>query len=64
MILLGDVFNGLKENELLNSYSHLLTGYIGKDSFLNEIVHIVKAIREINPHLTYGELSAFYLNCE
>lgn len=51
---IADVFTGLQQNGLLNTYSHLLTGYIGKDSFLREIATIVKAIREVNPSFTYG----------
>lgn len=50
----GDVFSGLEENGLLDSYSHLLTGYIGKDSFLSEVAEIVKAMRKANPNVTYG----------
>lgn len=49
-----DVFSGLKQNGLLSTYSHLLTGYIGKDSFLTEVGAIVKAIREVNPNIVYG----------
>lgn len=51
---LREVFTGLKQNELLDSYSHLLTGYIGNDSFLSEIAVIVKAMRQANPKLVYG----------
>lgn len=58
-LLIGDVFSGLQQNGLLDSYSHLLTGYIGNESFLSEVGAIVKAIREINPHIVYG-LSTFY----
>lgn len=54
LLEIGDVFSGLQENGLLDSYSHLLTGYIGKESFLREVGAIVKAIREINPHIVYG----------
>lgn len=52
---LHEVFSGLEQNDLLDSYSHLLTGYIGKDSFLSEIAAIVKAMRQVNPELVYGE---------
>lgn len=52
---LNEVFSGLEQNELLDSYSHLLTGYIGKDSFLSEVAVIVKAMREANPKLVYGQ---------
>lgn len=53
---LREVFTGLEQNELLDSYSHLLTGYIGKDSFLSEIAVIVKAMRQANPKLVYGKM--------
>lgn len=52
---LNEIFSGLVQNELLDSYSHLLTGYIGKDSFLSEIAAIVKAMRQANPNLVYGQ---------
>lgn len=52
---LDDVFTGLQENGLLDTYSHILTGYIGKDSFLTEVGTIVKAIREVNPNTVYGK---------
>lgn len=52
---LHEVFEGLEQNQLLDSYSHLLTGYIGKDSFLSEVAAIVKAMRQVNPKLVYGE---------
>lgn len=54
-LLTADVFSGLQQNELLDAYTHLLTGYIGKDSFLREISSIVKALRSKNPNLVYGE---------
>lgn len=60
---IGDVFSGLQENGLLDSYSHLLTGYIGNESFLREVGAIVKAIRAINPHIVYGT-SAFQIRIE
>lgn len=49
-----DVFTGLQKNGLLNTYTHLLTGYIGKDSFLTEVGNIVKTIRKDNPKIIYG----------
>lgn len=54
-----DVFSGLQQNNLLGTYSHLLTGYIGNDSFLKEISAIVKAIRETNPNIIYGKIQNF-----
>jgi len=50
---LNDIFEGLAANNLLSSYSHLLTGYIGAASFLKLIVKIVKKLREQNPNIIY-----------
>lgn len=50
---LGDLFEGLEANNLLQCYSHLLTGYIGNESFLRRISYIVKKLRQINPNLVY-----------
>lgn len=52
---LADIFSGLQSNGLLDAYTHLLTGYIGKDSFLREIVNIVQALRAKSPNLIYGK---------
>lgn len=49
-----DLITGLEQNELLDVYSHLLTGYIGKDAFLRKIVDTVKKLRAANPDLIYG----------
>lgn len=57
---LSDVFSGLQRNNLLGTYSHLLTGYIGVDSFLTEVASIVKAIREVNPNIVYGKTANTY----
>lgn len=50
---LADLFEGLEKNNLLQHYSHLLTGYIGNASFLHQVSAIVKKLREINPNLIY-----------
>ncbi|RZC37504.1 PfkB and/or Phos pyr kin domain containing protein [Asbolus verrucosus] len=50
---LEDLIDGLKENELDN-YTHLLTGYIGSESFLNKISSLVKHLRSVNPNLIYA----------
>lgn len=50
---LADLFEGLEKNNLLQHYSHLLTGYIGNASFLRQVSAIVKKLREINPDLIY-----------
>lgn len=53
-LVLGDVFLGLEQNDLLDTYTHLLTGYIGNESFLREISSIVKTLKQVNPDLVYG----------
>lgn len=64
---LNDVFTGLQSNGLLNTYTHILTGYIGKDSFLTEVGNIVKTIRKDNPDIIYvcdpvlGDNGALYV---
>ncbi|XP_039062396.1 pyridoxal kinase-like isoform X3 [Hibiscus syriacus] len=47
-----DLIEGLEANNLLY-YTHLLTGYIGSDSFLNSVLEVVDKLRSINPNLTY-----------
>lgn len=46
------LYNGLKENDLL-WYTHLLTGYIGSKSFLEEVARIIQNLKKINPSLVY-----------
>jgi len=50
---LDDIFCGLVQNNLLDNYTHLLTGYIGNDQFLRKIVDIVKQLRQVNPNIVY-----------
>ncbi|ALC43291.1 CG34455 [Drosophila busckii] len=50
---LADIFEGLKGNELLSHYSHLLTGYIGNPLFLRQVGVILKQMRAANPKLIY-----------
>ncbi|XP_037039320.1 pyridoxal kinase [Bradysia coprophila] len=50
---LDDVFAGLVQNNLLDNYTHLLTGYIGNDQFLRKIADIVRKLREVNPNIVY-----------
>ena len=46
------LFEGLEMNNI-HKYSHLLTGYCGSESFLREIVTVLKKLREANPNLVY-----------
>lgn len=56
---LKDVLDGLDENGLLR-YSHLLTGYIGSLSLLEEIASTVQRLRKVNPDLVYGGFSKYH----
>ncbi|XP_023751953.1 pyridoxal kinase isoform X2 [Lactuca sativa] len=49
---LWELIEGLEANNLLY-YTHLLTGYIGSVSFLDNVLEVVKKLRSINPTLTY-----------
>lgn len=49
---LKEILEGLRINNL-DEYSHLLTGYCGDVSFLEEISEFVKAQKEKNPNLLY-----------
>lgn len=49
---LWELIEGLESNNLLY-YTHLLTGYIGSVSFLDNVLEVVKKLRSINPTLTY-----------
>ena len=53
---LSDLFQGLQNNHLEESYSHLLTGYIGSETFLEAILGILAVLKEKNPNLIYGRL--------
>ncbi|CAH1450419.1 unnamed protein product [Lactuca virosa] len=49
---LWELIEGLEANNLLY-YTHLLTGYIGSISFLDNVLEVVKKLRSINTTLTY-----------
>nr|CAG4649489.1 EOG090X09AY [Scapholeberis mucronata] len=49
---LAELMMGLQVNELDN-FTHLLTGYVGSVSFLEEVYKIVKQLKEKNPNLIY-----------
>ncbi|KAL5164195.1 Pyridoxal kinase [Glycine soja] len=49
---LWDLIEGLEGNDLL-FYTHLLTGYIGSESFLNTVLQVVSKLRSTNPGLSY-----------
>lgn len=53
--------SGLKTNDLDN-FSHLLTGYVGSASFLEQVYTSVKQLKEKNPNLVYGRTTNLSYN--
>lgn len=49
---LACLYDGLKENGI-SSFSHILTGYIGSQSFLEKVAEIVVDLKIKNPSLVY-----------
>jgi pyridoxal kinase len=43
---LRDLLHGLEDNGLLSDIGHLLTGYIGSDSFLEAVLDVLKTLRK------------------
>jgi len=39
---LGSLLDGLERNELLRNTGHLLTGYIGSESFLRVVIKVIR----------------------
>lgn len=50
---LTDLVDGLKLNNI-DFYTHLLTGYVGSISFLNQIVQVIQHLKTVNPNIVYG----------
>lgn len=48
---------GLEENDL-DSFSHLLTGYVGSVSFLEQVYETIKKLKEKNPNMLYGKINS------
>lgn len=51
---LADVVEGLQVSGLLSQHSHLLTGFIGSESFLGGIVDLLKKMRSKGPRVRHG----------
>lgn len=47
-----DLIEGLESNGLDN-YSHIINGYIGKDTFLRKLAHVIRKLKDRNPSLMY-----------
>lgn len=70
-ILKGDqllaILSGLQRNDLLSDIGHILTGYIGSESFLEAIIDVVTTVRSINQTVRYvcdpvlGDKGKFYV---
>ena len=50
---LQSLVDGLKANGLLQQHTHLLTGYIGSESFLNAVLYALRTVKKENPDLIY-----------
>jgi len=63
---LKSLMDGLHSNHL-NRFSHVLTGYVGSDSFLTQIATEVQRLKKIDPSLKYhcdpvlGDHDQFYV---
>ena len=71
-VLQGDMLlklvDGMDKNELLTDETgHILTGYIGSESFLRAVVTIVRQMKAVNPQVRYvcdpvmGDIGRFYV---
>ena len=47
---------GLKVNSLDN-FTHVLTGYVGDTSFLEQVHETIKHLKQKNPDTVYGDWS-------
>lgn len=50
---LETVMSGLKNNGLIGSYSHVLTGYVGAETFLRAIISAIRDVKAANPSVVY-----------
>jgi len=50
---LRELVQGLEENGLLPTYTHIITGYIGDKGFLQEVAALVRKLKAGNPALVY-----------
>jgi pyridoxine kinase len=71
-VLQGDMLlklvDGMNENGLLSDETgHILTGYIGSESFLRAVVTVVRRMKAVNPQVRYvcdpvlGDIGRFYV---
>ena len=48
-----DIIQGLEKNQILQDYTHLLCGYVGKSETLAIIYDLVIRMKKLNPHLVF-----------
>ncbi|KAJ8904284.1 hypothetical protein NDN08_000807 [Rhodosorus marinus] len=48
-----DLIEGMKSNDLLHHISHLLTGYVGTESFLRTLLEVHQTLVKVNPGLIF-----------
>lgn len=53
IIITADLMSGLRTNDL-DHFTHLLTGYVGSESFLQQVYETVRQLKVRNPGLVYG----------
>lgn len=64
---LRDILDGLQRNDLLQDIGHVLTGYVGSESFLSAILDVIQALRAVNANVRYvcdpvlGDAGRFYV---
>jgi pyridoxine kinase len=51
---LADIVDGLHANGLLHHHAHLLTGFIGSESFLQGIISLLQRMRAGHPSVRHG----------
>ena len=62
-----DLVDGMESNNLLQNFSHILTGYIGSETFLNAISEVVDRVMAKSPEVKYvcdpvmGDDGKFYV---
>mmetsp|Transcript_13963 Transcript_13963/g.28180 ORF Transcript_13963/g.28180 Transcript_13963/m.28180 type:complete len:300 (-) Transcript_13963:28-927(-) len=64
---LRNILDGLEKNGLLSTVGHLLTGYIGSESFLSAVIDVIRTTRKYSNQLRYicdpvlGDDDKFYV---
>lgn len=64
---LKQILKGLEDNDLLGDVGHMLTGYIGSESFCEAVLTVLETIRKYNENVTFvcdpvlGDHGKFYV---